>query len=324
MLFRSFPVTILDHAFRNATAIESIDLFNVQVLANKNLLVKGQFKFTANLTGTSQVYNVTKVILTSTGNVIVAGDVFGPFTVEEVVWSSFSTDSFIVDNTGTVDPASTNHVYKYNAAGERDTAWSITGLNYKPNMIRVDTNGRIYTVSPSYSDSGRKIRIDRYNPDGQVDATFTPIFISMTDGSEPYVVNNISFDNLDDFFIALNASSSPSSIGATIAINGVGVIAGNQSQVYGYLPVFKFKENGSLDSTFKWEQKDFMPDVVINTAAGALNNAKSTVAATVQGVSFLSLSGTSVGLPAALKTTGSRYFTASAFLKPVSRNNSSA
>ena len=280
-------VTDTFQAFRNASAIESIDLFDVQVLANKNLLVKGQFKFTANLSGASQAYNVSKAILSSSGDVIAAGDVFGPFTVEEVVWSSFNTDCFIVDKVGTVDPASTNHVHKYSAAGERDTVWSIAGLNYTPDMIRVDTKGRIYTVSPSYSDSGRKIRIDRYNSDGQVDATFTPIFISMTDGSEPYVINNISFDNLDDFFIGLNASSSPSSIGATIAINGVGVIDGNQTQVYGYLPVFKFKENGSLDSTFKWEQKDFMPDVVINTSAGALNNAKSTAAATAQGVSFL-------------------------------------
>lgn len=274
-------------AFRNASAIQSMSFSDVQVLPNKNLLVKGNFSFTANLNGTSQAYTETKAILAPSGDVIAAGAMFGPATITDLAWSNHSNDVYVIDHANIIDPTSVNSVHKFSVSGLRETTWSITGLSYKPDLIRVDHKGRIYTVSAPYNDPNQKIRVDRFLADGTTDAAFTPIFLSMTDDSTPFKVNNITFDNMDDFFIGLNPRIAVTSIGATVAINGTGVIPGGQSQVYGYLPVFKFKENGSLDTGFKWEQKDFMYDVVIDHSAGVFDYATNTVHSTIQGITFL-------------------------------------
>jgi hypothetical protein len=138
-----------------------------------------------------------------------------------------------------------------------------------------------------YQDTGSKVRIDRFLPDGSEDQAFVPIILSMTDGTTPFAVNAITFDSMGKIYLGLTPIALTSSIGPVLMINGTAVIPGNTTQVYGYLPVFRFEETGTLDSAFVWEQKEFMPGSILETNGNTLANAKGLVSVNIQGITYL-------------------------------------
>lgn len=280
-------------ALRNATIVTEFGVDKMFSLSNGNIVLKGTFKFTAAIGATpSAAYDVSTVVIDEDGNVLQAADeqtaLFGTEDVSKWYGHWKLPLKYIVDDGDIIDTDPVTKLYRYGNDGVLDTTFIATGITYPPVNVALDRLGRIYTVSYPYDDAGiYKFRIDRLLDDGTLDLAFAPVIISKTGTGFPPGLIDIKADENGGFYIALN-SSEPSSVDADNIpiINGVPLVPGNESQVYAWNPVLKFRDNGVLETDFKTRLLDYSPSSVFKQSAN-VNAGNNVLAPSGTGVTFM-------------------------------------
>lgn len=246
-------------ALKNATAITTFNVVHSQQLSNGNILLMGEFEFTAAIgSDPSAAHVVAKVVIDPAGNALQAttDDIFGPPSVGNWFTHWNGNYVYIIDVDDEI-ATSDAQVYRYDLAGVLDTGWDATGIAYVPTALAVDRNNKVYCVSPQYTDvTVKKIRIDRLLATGAIDNTFTPVILAVTGGGDPLEVVDIQVVDTGGFYIALKPVVGVSSLDPAPIINDVPVIPGNNTQIYAFNPVFKFLETGDKDPQFNNELKN--------------------------------------------------------------------
>lgn len=280
-------------ALRNASMITEFGVDSMFSLSNGHLVLKGVFKFTANIGNSgSTAYDVVTVIIDEDGNVLAAADEATAMFGNEDIYTWYGhwkvPYKYIIDEGDAIGTDPATKLYRYTNAGVIDDTFLATGITYVPKNAAVDRLGRIYTVSDVYDDGGiYKYRIDRLNDDGTIDLTFSPVIMSKTGNGFPQGLVDIEPADAGGFYIMINNQSPTSMDQDNIPIiNGVPIVPGNETQVYAWNPVIKFRENGLLDTTFANRLLNNAPNSVFVPSAD-VNGGNSVLAPRGDGVTFV-------------------------------------
>lgn len=260
------PVTTFT-LLRNCTNVTQFNATKIIPLSNGNIALRGVFKFDSVLSGSNVTYDVNSIILAPNGAVIKIGNphLFGPAGITN--WYGHYSDphKYVIDTANEINTDTTTKTYRYTNDGELDITFVATGLGYVPQHITTDKSGRIYTASDPYNASGWKLRIDRLLASGILDPNYTPIIFEIAGVGQPLGIIQMRVNELNELFVALRPVTGVSSLDPSPIINGETVIPGNTTQVYGYTPVFKFKETGVWDKSFKNENLNIAPTAIYDT-----------------------------------------------------------
>ena len=255
-------------------------------LSDGEIHLRGEFDFTADLGIGSRDYTVKNIIIGKNGMCVEAvnEDIFGPDTVTEW-YSHWNGDKqYIIDNADSIGTA-TNKVYRYNLDGQL-LPWTAVDLTYVPVHLAVDKNGKLYTVSDVYTDTVKKIRIDRFLEDGTLDTTFSTVTIGITGSQTPLPVVDIRANDSGGLYIVLLANDGVNSLGYVPVVNDVPIIGGLETQIYAFNPVLKFTDNGLLDTWFNIRLKNNEPNSIYNPKDSNLAVGDNVLAPRLTGVTF--------------------------------------
>jgi hypothetical protein len=161
-------------------------------------------------------------------------------------------------------------VNTYTNTGELDAGFVATGLGYVPQYLTTDELGRIYAASNAYNASGWKIRIDRLLDSGILDPNYTPVILGITGSGQPLGIIQMKVNRFNELFVTLRPVTGVSSMDPAPLINNEPVIPGGTTQVYGYTPVFKFKENGEWDKSFKNANLNSAPTAIYDVTSSTM------------------------------------------------------
>lgn len=296
----------------NCTNVLKFEVSKITALANGNIAMRGDFRFTSEISGSSVDYVVATIILGSTGKLVSVGDdeSFGPSSASK--WSGYYSDTYryIIDHVNALSTRPNTRLYRYDQTGQLDSSWNASGINYVPTVVTTDKLGRVYTFSSAYLDGGWKIRGDRLKPDGSIDNTFTPIIFTATGSAIPLPISQIAVNASNELFVMIKPDNGVSSLGGEIPIiNTIPVVPGGVEQQYGYTPVFKFKENGQWDRTFVNEQKNLAPTALYDNHGSNLSVNDQVLSVQGQHINFLThiqnpITGFKHRTPLALDKTG--------------------
>ena len=261
----------------NATTISMVEIRRAFKLANQDIALIGQFDFTGDIGGGQETYSTTSIITTPSGGIrSVSNTAFQKASMLdyatvnglEVIYAIYTEAS---------SQASDFKVFKFNSQGQEDTAYSdAMNLGFKPTFIKVCTDGKVYAVSSVYTESGiKKVKIIRLTVSGVIDSSFTPIVITSTGSSDPFLVQDIVVNYTagapNGIYVSLVPNVVISSLSIDIpVINGTAIVPGGQIQDFGYLPVIKVKQDGSLDALWDVKQKNYLGSAIHDLTGSTL------------------------------------------------------
>lgn len=257
---------------RNCSDVTEFNATKIIALGDGNIVLRGTFKFSSVLSGSLQTYDVRSLVMSPNGTVIKIGSpyLFGPAGV--TAWYGHYNDQYryIVDTANEINTQPTHKTYRYDTNGDLDLGFNFTGLGYVPQCLTTDKIGKIYTASNPYNASGWKIRIDRFLPTGTIDPDYTPIIFGITGTGQPLGIIQMKTNEFNELFVAMRPIVDVSSLNPSPTINGESLIPGGTTQVYGYLPVFKFKQDGTWDKTFVSSKLNNSPVSIYDPAGSSM------------------------------------------------------
>lgn len=248
----------------NAITVGYCRIDRIFKLTNQDFVLIGQFQFDADLGAGQTHYDTTGIVLSPSGGIRTASNTifqktqlmdYSTLDNLPVVYTIVSNDS-----TDTAD----FKIFKYNTEGQEDASYSTTmNLGFKPDFIKVCSDGKVYAVSPMYTESLiKKIKIVRITASGTIDSSFTPVIISSTGNANPFNVHDLVVTYTagapNGFYLSLVPNNDLSSFSVNLpTVNGTALVPGGETQDYGYLPVVKIKQDGSLDANWNSKQKNY-------------------------------------------------------------------
>lgn len=243
----------------NANNITNFTITKFFVKNNGEIVLNGLFSFgilDANITET-QVTNALSITLNADGTYKSFQNTYAFSQDQTLTYEENSTVNFkyVIDNTDTVSPT---RLYRYSQDGTKDTSYTVTGITYKPEVIALTQDGKLYTVSPVFTGPvvsnnnvvSPQIRVDRLNADGTLDTGFNPIELTSAQSGSPVPVVQILPTELNGFYLLLLPLYGVGNNATTNKINGQPFNPPNETNAYAINPVLKFSQAGIWDRTF--------------------------------------------------------------------------
>lgn len=257
----TFGISQAFRLFKNAIDITKCRIDDFIILNNTDICLRGEFGFDVALGVTPlQTYDVTTVIISSTGNIkSVDEDVlFGGVGITNFITNRNVSKVYTIDQADEIGTSS-NRVYRFNNDGTLDSAFTIPNLPYIPACLRLDDEGKIYTASAqrlattptSPLVAEEHVRIDRFLPNGQIDVGFNPVIITTTGVGTITPVVDIKPFNLLGAWILLKPINGTSTSVQSPVINLLPLVPGGTATDGSFNPVFRINYDGSYYTAFK-------------------------------------------------------------------------
>lgn len=260
------------------TGYSSID-YKKTILSITNIgTVNENFSLLSNAI-TVPTFNVSRMLLKNNGEIVLLGDFTLTYTDSNQISNNVIAKTLLLNDDGSVkshyidflynqnleinyienslvefkyviDPTlnlSANHVYRYSEDGLLDTTYETTGIGYAPVIITLCNDGRLYTVSPIVD---KEYRIDRLLPNGELDSTFTTIFVSGIGINNPLTVTQIKPVYNNGLWLLLYPAYGVNINSISCKINGVAIVPEGITAAFAWNPILKFQENGSWNKIF--------------------------------------------------------------------------
>lgn len=262
---------------RNADTVSRIHIVDFYQISANELLLFGRFEFTANLTGTSEAYTVETLVLDHTGKIIKADSSYDSGTIAD--------RAYVVDTTSKhlyyIDVNDSRKVKRYTPAGTIDTTWLLQGYTDPAATITLSRD-KIYvqsavvsTMEDTDNDPStpqvevKRIYLDRYNKDGSKDTSFSRVAIRATHGKDPWPIATVApiegdTDTTDTglyLAFAFDHALDTRAEGTPI-VNDTPIVNGSINASFGYLPIVRIKNNGSLDTDFNPLKPRYSPESI--------------------------------------------------------------
>lgn len=260
--------------FRNATNILNFDVKDFLVLSNSDICLRGEFIF--DLAGVTKAPK--SVIMSNTGLIKSTSDdyLFGDISYT-VRYQNKGVDKVYLLDKNNLIHANILGLCRYNNDGTLDTTYDPVyptgGIDYTPSTISLCDDGKLYTVSNQYIETIvdpvtlglthiKKIRIDRLNIDGTIDATFTPVIIRSTGIADVTPVLQIMPVNSLGAWVVMKAINTVSAGSDSPIVNDTPFVLPTDGNDGSFNTIFKFNQNGSYDTNFKQLIPNNHPDSI--------------------------------------------------------------
>lgn len=259
--------------FRNTTQIDHFRVDKVIPLSNRRFYLGGQFEFDASLNGDPlQSYECSGVIIDTFGMITKASvePLFGVGNNQHYGRNKNIDKIYLADVESLITPAAPVKLYKYDVDGELDDEFD-PQLSYDPIMVRVDSGGKIYTVSPQFTGplpndpgtTGKQVRIDRLNSDGSIDNSFSPVNIRVNGNDDVMPLMDLLPMDGGGFFACFKPVYGTSVLSSYPIVNDVPFVTGSDPTDCAFNPVFRINQSGGLVSAFKTVLANNKPETVM-------------------------------------------------------------
>jgi hypothetical protein len=260
--------------FRNTTQVDYFRVDKVIPLSNRRFYLGGQFEFEASLDDDPlQEYECSGVIIDTYGMITKASEepLFGQTANKHYGRNKNIDKIYLADVENLVTPAASIKLYKYDIDGVLDDTFD-PQLSYNPVMVRVDSGGKIYTVSPQFTGplpndpltTGKQVRIDRLNDDGSIDNSFSPVNIRVNSGADDVMplLDLLPMDG-GGFFACFKPIYGTSVLSSYPIVNDVPFVSGSDPDDCAFNPVFRINQSGGLVGAFKTVLPNNKPETVM-------------------------------------------------------------
>lgn len=260
------------------TGYNSID-YKKTILSITNIGTANENFFLLSNATTITTFNINRMLLKSNGEIVLLGDFTLTYINSNQVSNNIIAKTLLLNDDGSIknhytdflynqnpeivyienslvefkyviDPTlnlSANDVYRYKEDGLLDSAYEITGIGYAPVSITLCNDGCLYTVSPIVN---KEYRIDRLLSSGELDPTFTTIFISGVGVNNPLTVTQIKPVYNNGLWLLLYPAYGVSINSISCKINDVAIVPEGITSTFAWNPILKFQEDGSWNKTF--------------------------------------------------------------------------
>lgn len=250
----------------NASAITAFSVEKIIQTATGNLSILGNFAFNyTDSTGTTApIVAKTLTISKDTGAVIGFSQTrLIKLTDQSVVYGRRGISTkYIVDTTYNGTGQNVAGLYQVQNETTLNASY-VPAITYVPAFVRLDTDGKLYTVSsPITANNPYKptenaiyVRVDRLNADGSLDLGFTPIYVmGSVAGQAPLnVIDLYPVQGDGGFFVVNPVNGVDASVAIIPVINNVPLFnkAQTLNTTYSWNPIIKFNADGTQDLSFK-------------------------------------------------------------------------
>lgn len=246
---------------RNALNITKFRVDNFLVLSNKDICLRGEFGFDCAIGATAlTTYDSKSIIISQLGNVKQATDTgyFGDL-LNKLYFQNKNVDKIYYIDVNSTIGSNVSNLYRFNNDGSLDTAFTASDLNYVPTTVAICDDGKFYTTSNQYVDGSfndplvdcKKVRIDRFMPDGTVDLTFVSVILESSGSVDVTPVLQVLPVANRGAWIAVKSIHGLSTNGDYPLVNGIALVSVTDPENCAFNPIFGINEDGSFNTTFK-------------------------------------------------------------------------
>lgn len=264
---------------KGSTATTKVKIDDYFYIQEKGILLFGEFDFVYEEPGYPSVYVVSNCILIS-----VSGQLLRDYNDQFdqghglVYMQGKSTKYIYAYDESNALGVSPSKIYRYGLDGVRMDYYPSFGQDV--DYFTIDQNDRVLAVTkqfdvqmdldndPATPDQTVKVYdIIRLDVDGLLDATYSRTRVRTNSGNDPWKVGHIEAiggdkdSTVGGLYVSFIPSENPSSQGESPIVNDVPLVPGNEP-LYGYLPMVRILNNGTLDATFDVKQKSVLPAAV--------------------------------------------------------------
>jgi hypothetical protein len=250
----------------NASALTAFSVEKIIQQANGQLAILGDFAFNyTDSTGiTTPIVAKTLMIDRYTGAVVGYAQTRQiKLTDQSVIYSRRGmTTKYIID--ATYNGTGQNPAGLYQLQNETTfNAAYVPGITYVPAFVRLDSDGKLYTVSKPITgnnpynptQNAMYIRVDRLNADGSLDLGFSPIYVMANVAGQPplNVIDLYPIQGDGGFFVVNPTNGVDASVAVIPFINNVPLFDKSKplNTTFSWNPVVKFNADGTQDISFK-------------------------------------------------------------------------